>query len=757
MGLSVAFAAFMTIMVQLNYDLSFDKFHKDHDKIFRLELLQETSVQTNIPRPLADLFFESSPHIMAGAVVSPFPYENYFNIEDDGVRDFFTEKCMSVAPEFIDVFTFDFVEGSKDAFKARSKIIIPLSLSRKIFGNEPAVDKQLREWTVGAIYRDFPSNSIVNNYIYRPSISANQDKENWSNFDYDAYFRVDEASNLPLIYESFKRKYNALGGDPWEDIGAQLRFTALPDIHFVTNVSNDTAPKASRQTLMILFSIAIVIIIIASINFINFSAALTPIRVKRINTQRVLGAQRNTLRIAIVAESAVICFLSYLVALCLISVFRTTPWVKLVDGNLSFAANPLIFGGTAFIALLTGLFAGIFPSRYMTSFEPALALKGYFGLSSTRKQMRNILIGIQFVSSFALLIGVSFMYLQNRFMQNSALGFDKDELITVNIGRIQNSRDAFVDRLKSYSGIEDVTFGEVLLSGSDIYMKWGIDYNGKRAEFQCIPVHYSFLKVMGIHITEGRDFRQEDADLQNGVYVFNETARKIYDLKLNTMVGDGGIESGEIIGFIQDVNVTSFRLGVAPMAFYVWGTKNWGRQPGIAYIRLKPGVNKHEAMAYIHSTLAGFDANFPFQVRFYDEVLQQLYEKETSLISLISLFSLMAIFISVVGVFGLVVFDGECRRKEIGIRKVYGASVAEIILMFNRRYLKILVICFLIAAPLAFYVVSRWLENFAYKTPVYWWVYLLAFIILSVIILCTVTFQNWSAANEDPVKSIKTE
>ncbi len=193
------------------------------------------------------------------------------------------------------------------------------------------------------------------------------------------------------------------------------------------------------------------------------------------------------------------------------------------------------------------------------------------------------------------------------------------------------------------------------------------------------------------------------------------------------------------------------------MAFYVWGTKNWGSQSPNAYIRLKPGVNKHEAMTYIHSTLAGFDANYPFQVRFYDEVLQQLYEKETSLISLISLFSLIAIFISVVGVFGLVLFDGECRRKEIGIRKVYGASVAEIILMFNSRYLRISVVCFVIAAPLAFYVVRRWLENFAYKTPMYWWVYLLAFIILSVIILCTVTFQNWSAANEDPAKSVKTE
>jgi putative ABC transport system permease protein len=233
------------------------------------------------------------------------------------------------------------------------------------------------------------------------------------------------------------------------------------------------------------------------------------------------------------------------------------------------------------------------------------------------------------------------------------------------------------------------------------------------------------------------------------VFIFNETARKKFNLELNT-----DLQGIEIIGFIPDVKFASFRVAVEPMGFLMSGSIN----SRYAYIKLMPGADKRAAMSHILSTLAEFDANYSFfEVLFYDEVLQRLYEKEISLSSLITLFSLIAIFIAIVGVFGLVVFDSECRRKEIGIRKVLGASTMGIIIMFNKAYFKILTICFVIAAPLAWYAVTRWLENFAYKTPMYWWVYLLAFVAVAVITVCTVTFQNWRVANDDPVKAIKSE
>jgi putative ABC transport system permease protein len=443
------------------------------------------------------------------------------------------------------------------------------------------------------------------------------------------------------------------------------------------------------------------------------------------------------------------------VALLLVSIFSDSPLTNLIDADLTFSAQPTIIIGTALIALLAGLLAGLYPSRYITSFAPALVLKGSFGLSPKGKKLRNTLIGIQFVASFALMIGASFMYLQNRFMQHSSPGYDKDALVTVDVAQIQSSRDAFTHQIKAYSGVEDVTYGETLLASTDSYNKWGFYHKGDFLNFQVLVVDHSFLRVIGIEVAEGRDFRREDAGTQHGAWIFNETARKQFNLELNTIFDDW--VRGEVIGFMPDIKIASFRMAVEPMAFYVRGTENnWG-QPNHAYIKLKAGTSLRAAMLHIQTTLAGYDANYPFEVRFFDEVVQRLYEKEISLGSLISLFSMIAIFISIVGVFGLVVFDSECRRKEIGIRKVLGASTLGIIVMFNKGYFKILVICFVVAAPLAWYAVHRWLENFAYKTTMYWWVYALAFVAVGIITVCTVTFQNWRVANDNPVKAIKSE
>jgi putative ABC transport system permease protein len=767
LGLSVAFAAFMIIIIQLDYHFGFDRSHENYDKIFRVDFVYDNNKQAVISRPLAESFFQSSSHIVAGAISDSYNQvmgvDAFFYVENNGARDYYREKIAVVSPEFTDVFTFNFVEGSKDALKTPNNVIIPLSLSRKLFGNKSAVGQQLiHSWgsqTVGAIYHDFPSNSSIENRIY-VAINPDVDRNHWGNNIYNAFIRVDNAANAPLIMDNFLRDFDfqAVFGQDFslEEAGMNMYLTALPDIHFLQDVHFCFVPKISRQTLMILFAIAIALIIIAGINFTNFTTALSPMRVKNINTQRVMGAQRRTIRWVIIFEAIAFSFVSYLVALLLVKFFADSMLANLVDADLSLSANPLVVIGTALITLLTGLFAGLYPAFYMTSFAPALVLKGSFGLSPKGKQLRNALIAVQYVASFVLIIGASFMYLQNRFMQNSDLGFDNDTLITVDIGQIQENRDAFTNQIKAYSGIDEVTYGFFLLSSSDRYMEWSEQYKGVHIVVQTFPVHHTFLEVMGIEITEGRNFRQEDADTEHGAWIFNESARNQFNLELNT-----SLESwvgGEIIGFMPNVKFASFRTAVEPMGFYVRGTgRNTFIQPNIAYIKLAAGTNLRAAMSHINATLAEFDPNFPFEIRFFDDVLQQLYEKELALSSLILLFSLIAIFISIVGVFGLVVFDSEYKRKEIGIRKVLGASATEIVIMFNKVYFKILAICFVVAIPLAWFAISRWLENFVHRTPMYWWVYLFALIAVAVVTVLTVTIQNWCVANDDPVKSIKTE
>ena len=443
---------------------------------------------------------------------------------------------------------------------------------------------------------------------------------------------------------------------------------------------------------------------------------------------------------------------------------------RLVDGNLSLTASPLIYCATALVAILAGLLAGIYPARYMTSFAPALVLNGSFGLSPKGKAIRNLLISVQFVASFALIIGASFMYLQNRFMQNSPLGYDKDNLLTVNIQSITVSRDAVADKLKTHPGIEDVTFGANLLASSDMFSQQSLQYLDETIWIQPFYVYHDFLKVMNVEITGGRDFRPEDLNTEKMLWIVNDTTRRRYDFEPGTLLSG---TYHEIVGFMPDIKFSSFRTEVKLMGFAMYPhmqsqimVQGQMSPQSVnvndvlltnAYIKLRSEANFREAVSHINTTLKEYDPNYIFNLRFFDETLQKLYEKELDLNSLITLFSLIAILISIVGVLGLVVFDSACRRKEIGIRKVFGASVMNIVVMFNKGYLRILAICFVIAAPLAWYAVHQWLGNFVYKTPMYWWVYLIAFVTVTAITIGTVTFQNWHVATENPVDAIKSE
>ena len=763
-GLAVAFAAFMTILMQVEYDYTFDHFDPNYSRIFRVEFVhKEGGVQAILSRPMIETLIASSPHIQAGTYQN-MDYDFVFSIENGADKRKFRELYQTVSPGFTDVFHFDFVEGSPDVLKTPDQVMIPESMARKIFGQESAVGKKLINpyltLTVGAVYRDFPDNTLVSNVIYH-AISEQENKTNWGNWNYSAFIRVDDAANLPTIEENFKKhftnvlkeQFGAEGVAEWEAVGADLRFTPLPDVHFVSGVQFDNMPKANAQALHVLTAIAFVVLLIAGINFTNFSIALTPMRIRSINTQKVLGSSVGNIRRALVAESILISLAAYILAVGLVALFARSPLSALVTTDLGILSHKVVVGATAFIALCTGLAAGIYPAFYMTSFSPALILKGSFGLSTRGRALRNALIGVQYFASFALIIGAGCMYLQNHFMQHAPLGYERDQIIIAELsdeGRLHP--ETFMNKMKSYAGVSGITRSERILSSGDSYMTWGREYCGKKINYVVIPVEASFLDVLGISVSEGRTFRTEDALTRHGAYVFNERAKQEYGLELGTM-----IDSTQIVGFMPDVKFASFRNAVEPMAFYVWGKENWGNNSRYVYIRMKAGTDMRAAMEHVQSALKELDPDYPFNVFFFDKVLQQLYEKERAVGSLITLFSAIAIFISMVGVFGLVVFDSEYKRKEIGIRKVFGSSTRQILVRFNRTYFKIVIVCFVVAAPVAYYGVSQWLTNFAYRTPIRWWIFALAFIAVTAITFFTVTFQNWRAANANPVDSLKSE
>ncbi|MDR0506610.1 MAG: ABC transporter permease, partial [Dysgonamonadaceae bacterium] len=613
-GLSVAFAVFIIIMMQVDYDYNFDRFSPDNEKIFRVDFVNsEGGKQSILCRPLVETLLQSSPHVVAGTFFGPWSGKGSIVVEKNGSRFTSIEKTQAVSSDYAKVFPFEIVEGTADALHNPDMLLIPQNMAKRLFGDAPCIDRMLEMWgkkyPVKGVYRDFPENSLIENSICFKL--GNENETSWENWNYACYVRLDSpdaASNVTEVFnQTMQKESNPDHG--FEKCGFSL--TSLPDLHFTMDVNYDNSPKSSWQTLLVLLSVIVAIIVIAGINFTNFSMALVPRRIRSINTQKVFGASAGKLRVLLVAEAVLMAFVAYFIALFLVyAASKTPPIVELLDCGIHPLEYPKLLVATAAIAALTGLVSGLYPAFYITSFQPALALKGSFGLSIRGQQIRNTLMGLQFTASFVLITCALFMYFQNRYMQSIPMGFNRDQIIITELtGEVKKNYSVLENDLKSFAGIEDLTYGQFLLASSDTYMGWGRRYQDKSIQFFCLPVSPSFLKIMGIKVSEGRDFRDDDRLGRRGKYIFNEKARHEYDIQLNT-----DIDSSEIIGFIPDIQFTTFHTAPTPMAFYVWGTENWGDNNSFAYIKVKAGSNQREAIQHVKNTMKKLDPEWSFNV-----------------------------------------------------------------------------------------------------------------------------------------------
>ncbi len=454
-------------------------------------------------------------------------------------------------------------------------------------------------------------------------------------------------------------------------------------------------------------------------------------------------------------EGVLICMLSFLLSLLLLHIFERTHAMPFLQAGIQLSGNGTILAGTMVTALLVGVIAGLYPSWYITSFPPTLALKGNAGLTPKGRRLRTALIGFQFVVSVVLIIASSFVQIQRQFMKHYNIGFDKDQIAVIELGPevYKNNRDAFVEKLKSFPGIEDIAFSAQKVGSQDQYSTSTFVKDDINASYFTIPVSHSFFKVMGIPVIDGREPVAGDGS-QVPKFYFNRKMKERLNLQSGTSYSMyPGAPAFEILGFTEEVQLASLRREDSNVAYLFTGSIPLS----VCYIRLTPMVDYYSVVNHIRKTVAEMDPGYPVQVEFYDDIFNQLYQKEESLNKMVTLFSLLAIIISIVGVFGLVVFETQFRRKEISIRKVMGAEVRDILVMFNKVYLHIVTICFVIAAPIAYFFIYKWMENFAHKTPIYWWVFVLSFIVVALITVFTVSFQNWQAATENPVDSLKSE
>lgn len=773
LGLSIAFASFIIIMMQVLYETGYNSSYKDADKIFRAENIINKGSEGGflavnswpLGRSLA-----TSPHVKYVAAYSPMQAPSLLTIKEGESVKTFDEICVEISEDYPKLFSFDMVEGDTDALKNGSNMLIPQSLAKKYFAGEPALGKAIstdkgKTYFVGGVYRDFPRNTTTQNFIYT-LIDETKVPDTWSSQSYYFFVLLDSPESADGLFASIidHLDYHSEGYDSkeafLEEIDLAFRLTNIRDIYYTRDVQFDFGETGSRQTTFLLICIAFIILIIAGINFTNFSTALTPMRIKSINTQKVLGSSVSRLRFSLLMEAVCIAFVSFLVSLLIVYMCRGTFIESMLSPELAIVGNIPLIIGTAAISIVTGVLAGLYPSFYLTSFSPALVLKGSFGLSKKGRHLRSVLLCMQYVASIVLLVVSAFMILQNKYMLNTSFGYDKDQIVTVILtDEMKNSYEAVANELKANENIEATATAMTYISCMDDNPLWAAWFIDRQIQYHCLMVSPDFLKVLGIKVTEGRDFL--DTDLHRGgssTYIFNQTAKEQY--KLN--VGDD-LQSGIVAGFVNDIKYSSFRRVDGPMALmvidrddeYVYSLLSTAAL--ILYVRIAENAPYDQTIEHIRSTLKKFEPLATVDVKHLNESIEEAYRKEKNLSSLITVFSIMAILISIVGIFGLVIFETQYKRKEIGVRKVFGSTTSEIMGIFNAKYVRMILLCTVIAAPISYYIVSEWLATFTHRTPIHWWVFVLAFLAISIITLVTISWQNFKAASANPIESLKTE
>ena len=771
-GLTIAFAAFLLIVMQVDYEMNYDAMHSKSGRTFRLEA-NHGEFEHNAIHCLmfSDAFVNSSAHITDYSYRYPFyggeRYCQIDEVDDQGEAKVFKENFQLCLPNISDVFDFHMKEGSVECLSIPGSVLIPESVAKRLFDKQSAIGKCIRMsgssgWqpvsttilTIGGVYKDFPGNTTVQNRIYVPMDQLDLLKSSWQMYANEIYVTLDDPLNKEEVLDHFNKTFDFAKSQMGSAQEIALRLTPLKEVYYTHDTTFDFNPKGHRETNYVLLGIAFLILFIAGINFTNLTTSLIPLRLKTINTHRVLGCSIYKLQAISLIESIVICLISYILALFIVNDLSYTPIANWVDADIRLSQYKGLILLTALIAILTGCLAGLYPAIRSTSYAPALVLKGSFGLSPKGKKVRVALIGFQYTVSIALIIVTLFMGLQNHFMTSSEqLGFNKDQVAIVNLTPeiYAKHKPQYIQKLKDYPGIEDVAFSVYELSKEDdmIDLEYA-RHEDKDVFFKVFYASENFLSVMDIQVEEGRDFTREDLNKAQSDYIINPAAERDFHLHPGDRFNDR-----TVLGVSKDFRFNSCRIASSP---FVFALNNDIPNPKlVSYIRFNSKTNLQEAVAHVRETLKEIDPTFPFEISFYNTILNNLYQKEQTLGKLISLFGIMAILISIVGVFGLVLFETQYRRKEIGIRKINGATTGQILLMFNKTYIRIVSVCFIISIPIAWMGTQQWLENFAYKTPLHLWVFIVAFLIILSVTIGTVTFRNWQAANENPVNSVKSE
>lgn len=776
LGLGIVVATFYLFMTQVIYNRTYNHNIREYEQVYRLETsfnLFGGAWGCKMCRPFITIL-KDIPQIKDATYISP--YLNQVEIKV-GERNL-TVPVFYMGKPGIEFFTGKLISGSSKTWGTGTgaTAIASRSLAEKMFGTANAVGKtfisenngETTIVTLVGVSEDMPDNCTIPNGLY---ICDKEDGlTDWSEWSYNTYVRIDNTVDAEKVLRALKlgfMKSNGISEEQEEqfdkEVKMKFRLTPVDDIYFTGIGFKD---KGNRNLVNVLTVASIFVLFIAMLNLLNFSLSEIPMRMRGINTRRVMGASVGSLRMKMIMENVLFAFVGLIIGFLLIVIFqRNEACIKLVSGDIDFSSHWALTIVMMVAALIVGALSAVIPTFYSTSFTPAMVLKGSFGLSPRGRQLRMTIMAVQFCVAFTLAIYIGVMTCQSNYIFNTDYGFNKNEVFYTWLSKeAQTKKEAIRSELKKLSFVENVGFAQNAIGAGDEYMGWGRGSDSHQISLQVVPCDYEYLRTMGLKITEGRDFRESDS--KTGAYVLNKAAMEQYNwLVVGDSIGRqnnwGSVSNYLIVGVCNNFKLKSMRKDNSriAVAFIIMGPdmEQLGDRCYLVFVRVAKNQDKIAAKQRIAEILNKIDGSEKYDMKFLNDDLQQTYVDEFRFISQVKLFAIICIIITIIGVFSLTMFETEYRRKEIAIRKVMGSSVSAVVRLFAMRYAVPLVASFIVAAPLGWWLSQQWLQSFAEHTPIYWWLLPIAFIIVSAVVILTVVVQSWRVATANPVESIKTE
>ena len=777
-GLAIGMACCILIIIFIMTELGYDKFHAKADRIYRL------AVDANLGERIINMPVSNNP---AGpTLVKDYPeVENAVRLNSWRARtslthqglQFYEDGIFFADQSFFSVFSFPLIKGDPEtALQLTNTMVLTESAAEKYFGTEDPLGKVLKvnnqtDYTVTGVCRDVPQNSHFHFDMlasFETQFAQNRRMENiWLNFNNHVYLLLSRDADPAALEAKFPALVEQYMGKDLKALGGTMRFYLQPlrDIHLHSHLEGELEGNGNILYVYIFAAIALFILIIACINFMNLATARSATRAREVSMRKVAGAQKGALIGQFLGETGLFSLIALAIALVL--VWQALPYFSAISGiemkirpELLPWLIPTFFG----LILFVGLAAGSYPALYLSSFEPATVLKGSFKAGKAGSRFRGILVVGQFIVSITLIIGTSLVLNQLRYMKEKELGFDKANILVTQIRdrNMLQALDSIKAQLKQVPGVLAVTSSSIVPGGQpnvSIFMPEGFADDESQIMEQ-YRVDEDFFPTLGIDIVQGRNFSKEFSTDPEESVIINQTAAEKFgwenpigktiripdDINSeNEMV----FEARTVVGVIADFHLASLHKVIAPQII--------DNSPGgTLSLRLSP-ENAPATLGRLKELWATIDPGRPLDYFFLDESFDAQYRAEERLSGIFSSFTVFAILIACLGLFGMASYMAEQRTKEIGIRKVLGASIPGVVALLARDFVKLVLIANLVAWPLAYYFMSRWMQNFAYRAGIAPWIFFLTGLAALMIALLTVSYQSIRAALSDPVRAIKYE